>query len=271
MPKDFSKIDKCFDYLQAQAGREVTFQELLEYTSWTEGNLETNISKRIREFLIDKYARGVPKRERKYLINRNILNVNREDFYNLFRQKNRIFTYYDYTKYDTVRIYDFYLPLTNENLLRQNLDELFFKDTLHRRLQAINIDELTPIYEKQVGESEADYFKRLTALASDLFWGYSISHVAGRFRTNETILTKEEAARKTGKTYLVDETTAVVRFIFPYEENRVRHHEKLDKLFQVLFVKAITEATPNEDQIWLLESYGSTILHKYVKTTSNSP
>lgn len=89
--------------------------------------------------------------------------------------------------------------------------------------------------------------------------------MAGRFRTGDKILTKREAAEKPGKAYLVDETTAVVKFIFPHEENKEEYHEKLDQLFQLLFVKAITEATPNEDQIWLLESLGSTTLHKYIR------
>lgn len=265
MPNSFVKIDKCFGYLQTHVGNEITFQELLEFTSWTENNLETNISKRIREFLVDTYVRGVPIRERTYKVNRSILNVNKDDFYNLFRQKNRIFSNYNYVKHDKVRIYDFYLPLTNENLLRQNLDELFFKDTLNRRLKAINIDELLPIYQKENDETDNQYYERLTNQASDLFWGYSISHVAGRYRTGDSILTKKEAAEKTGKAYLVDETTAVVKFIFPHDDGKAEYHEKLDRLFRILFVKAITEATPDEDEIWLLESIGNTTLNKYVK------
>ena len=226
---------------------------------------QTNISKRIREFLVDKYQRGIPVKERTYYVNRNILNVSIETFHNSFRQKNRIFSNYNYKKHEKVRIYDFYLPLTNENLLRQNLDELFFKDTLKKRLQAINLEELIPIYTKENDETENEYYDRLTDQASNLFWGYSISHVAGRFRTGDPILTKIEAAKKSGKAYLVDETTAVVKFIFPHDDNKKVHHEKLDRLFQLLFVKAITEATPNEDEIWLLESLGSTTLHRYIK------
>jgi hypothetical protein len=266
MAKNFLQIDKCFDYLQTNAGKTITFQELLEFTGWTEENLSTNISKRIREFLIDNHERGVPLRERKYYVNRNILNVSKENFHNSFRQKNWIFSNYDHKIHKMVRIYDFYLPLTNENLLRQNLDELFYRDTLKKRLSAINLDELKPIYNFEENESETAYYDRLTNQASDLFWGYSISHVSGRFRTGDKILSKKEAAEKPGKAYLVDETTAVVRFIFPHDEKNPKgYHEKLDSLFQILFVKAITEATPDEDEIWLLESLGSTTLHRYEK------
>jgi hypothetical protein len=266
MGQSFIKIDKCFDYLCVNAGKEITFDALRQYTSWTVENLDTNISKRIREFLIDTYPRGIAINNRTYKVNRNILNVEKEDFYDLFRQKNQIFSRYAHAKHERVRIYDFYLPLTNENLLRQNLDELFYKDTLHRRLKAINIDELLPIYLKDINESEDQYFERLANQASDLFWGYSISHVSGRYRTSP-ILTKIEAAQKEGKSYLIDETTAVVKFIFPHEDAKEEYHEKLEKLFQVLFVKAITESTPDEDEIWLLENVGSTILHKYKKVS----
>jgi hypothetical protein len=149
--------------------------------------------------------------------------------------------------------------------LRQNLDELFYKDTLNKRLKAINLEELKPIYTKEDNETDNEYYDRLTDQASNLFWGYSISHVSGRFRTGNSILTKIDAAKKLGKAYLIDETTAVVRFIFPHDDNKKEFHEKLDSLFQLLFVKAITEATPNEDEIWLLESMGSTKLHRYIK------
>jgi hypothetical protein len=47
MSQSFLKIDKCFDYLTINAGKEITFEELRKYTSWTIENLETNISKRI--------------------------------------------------------------------------------------------------------------------------------------------------------------------------------------------------------------------------------
>jgi hypothetical protein len=265
MPKNFQQIDRCYRYLQAQAGQIITFGELRRITAWSEENLKTNISKRIREFLVDKYERGVPPPERKYYVNRNILNVALEDFHDLFRQKNWVFSRYDHKEHDEVRIYDFYLPLTNENLLRQNLDELFYEDTLNKRLRAIDLSELIPIYPRNDDETDPAYYRRLTTEASDLFWGYSISHVGGRFRTGNKILTKQQAAAKEGKAYLVDETTAVVRFVFPHEDGKAEYHQRLDQLFRLLFVKAITESTPDEDEIWLLESFGSTTLHRYVK------
>jgi len=265
MPRNFRKIDKCYEYLQAQAGNEIIFRELLNYTGWSQKNLSTNISKRIREFLVDKFEPGTLMVDRKYYVDRNIKLILLADFRDLFRQKNQIFSKYNHVIHDLVKIYDFYLPLRNENLLRQNLDNLFYEDTLIERLEATNLDDLTPIYEFEDGESIPDYYKRVAREASDLFWGYSVSHVGGRFRTGDGVLTKAEAAKKKGKAYLVDETTAIVRFIFPYEEDRQEYHRKLDQLFLVLFVKAITESTPDEDEIWLLENIGSTKLHRYIK------
>lgn len=151
--------------------------------------------------------------------------------------------------------------------MRKNLDELFYRDTLYRLISTINTDDLTHIYGKEENETDDQYYERLTNQASNLFWGYSISHVSGRYRTGDEILTKIEAAKKIGKAYLVDETTAIVRFIFPYEDGQEEYHSNLDQLFHVLFVKVIIEAIRDEDEIWLLESMGNTVLHKYVKTS----
>ena len=265
MARIASQIVKSYDYLQTHAGKIITFRSFLAFTGWAESTLNIYITKKFKEFLDDRSAPGTQPMDREFYVDRSILNVGRDRYYDSFRQKNWIFSKFNHTKYQTVKIYDFFLPLTNENLLRQNLDELFYRDTLNKRLQSINLTDLLPIYPLGKKESEQDYFERLTAQASDLFWGYSISHVGGRFRTGNEFLSRIDAAEKTGKAYLVDETTAVVRFVFPYEDNEIEHHEKLDSLFRLLFVKAITEATPDEDEIWLLESIGSTVLHRYKK------
>lgn len=263
--KSFTKIDKCFDFLYSNVGSEITFTDLTRFTGWSEGNLKTNISKRIWEFLEDRGPQSTSTSAHKYYVKRNILNVDKDKFRDLFRQKNQVFSYYKLEKFPEVKIFDFFLPLTNENLLHQNLDELFFKDTLNRRLKAIELDELSPIFPQNADEDLEKYFDRLTDLASDLFWGYSISHVSGRYRTRTDILTRQEAAKLQGKGYLVDETTAIVRFIFPHEDGKLEHYDKLDDLFKILFVKAITESTPDEDEVWLLESFENTTLNKYTR------
>lgn len=108
MEKKFLQIQKCFEYLQLKAGAEITFQELRGITGWTEENLTTNNSKRIREFLTNNYSRGTPIEQRTYQINRNILNISEEVFYDLFRQKKNIFSHYDHKKHRSVKTYDFF-------------------------------------------------------------------------------------------------------------------------------------------------------------------
>lgn len=80
-----------------------------------------------------------------------------------------------------------------------------------------------------------------------------------------------------GRHYLIDETTAIVKFIFPlgqaYESEDVNYNleifdrKKVDDensddkeiskvrfLFKNLFVKAILELVNGEDEIWMIES-----------------
>ncbi len=259
------QIVKSYDYLRSHAGKTITFGSFQAFTGWAKSTLDIYLSKKFKEFLVEVSPPGTPQNNREFYVNRSILRVGADRYYDSFRQKNWVYSKFKETEYQTVKIYDFFLPLTNENLLRQNLDELFYRDTLYKRFEAINLTDLEPIYPMNTEESGSDYFDRLTLLASDLFWGYSISHVSGRFRTENTFLSRTDAAKVEGKSYLIDETTAIVRFIFPYEDGKHDHHDKLDRLFILLFVKAITEATPDEDEILLLESFGNNVLHKYSK------
>jgi len=130
------------------------------------------------------------------------------------------------------------------------------------------------------GEAEGDYLDRIADFAGEKFGGYSISHVSGRFRAAD-LMTKEEAAKheKTGDHYIVDETTAVVRFVLPHDATAYRENDpnltlsndaiederaKTDWLFHHLFVDAVTHATTNQDQIWLLETGKNHRLFRYV-------
>jgi hypothetical protein len=126
-----------------------------------------------------------------------------------------------------------------------------------------------------------DEFVRLVVRqASQIAGGYSISHASGRFRAG-ALLSRSEAGRvlvDDGR-YLVDETTAVVRFIVPLEtgsaELKVGFEEAQASLFSVgvvdvdaleaelrtvrmlffqLFVEAVVRTIEGEDEIWLVES-----------------
>jgi len=108
-----------------------------------------------------------------------------------------------------------------------------------------------------------------------LLGGYSIGHVHGRFRAGG-LRTHVEAAKvvvERGR-YLVDETTAVVRFILPLQGSRREHGGKFDvtkemfaidtsyaeeidvarRLFISFFVESVILDIYGEDEIWFLES-----------------
>ena len=159
-----------------------------------------------------------------------------------------------------VLIYDFLMPLTNEAHLRTTLDALFFRDTLIARLKTLPLHELEGVFSREPHQQDGNYFDHILSFIQDRFVGYSISHVDGRFRSDD-LLTQDQVAefQKQGGRYLADETTAVTRFIFPYEDD-----DKLRKvryLFGALFVRSIIQLVNGEEQIWMLESGSQSRVH----------
>jgi len=158
-----------------------------------------------------------------------------------------------------VLIYDFLMPLTNEGPLRITLDTLFFKDTLESKLRTISDAELLAHFPRPTGQTKEEYFRVILNFIENHFVGYSISHVDGRFRAG-SVLTQDEVAKfqRDGDRYLIDETTAVVRFIFPYTDDEF---ERIRFLFQSLFVKSIIQLVSGEEQIWMLEDGPKRCVH----------
>jgi hypothetical protein len=134
-------------------------------------------------------------------------------------QVRRVSSDYSVLHHDAVMMFDFFMPLTNESHLRNALDALFYKDTIIARLKALDTPALLQRFSIQAGETEDSYYNRLCEWIAKHFVGYSISNVAGRFRMQD-VMTMMEAAgfEEGGGRYLADETTAVVRFIFPCGE-----------------------------------------------------
>ena len=132
--------------------------------------------------------------------------------------------------FNHVVTYEFLLPLTKEDKLRAALDELFYRDTLEQRTREIAASpasaEAVPLGE---GETDDAYVSHVVGLIAGLIGGYSVSHVSGRFRAG-AIASREDAARMLveRKRYLVDETTAVVRFIIPCGSSRQVHGDAFD-------------------------------------------
>jgi len=159
-----------------------------------------------------------------------------------------------------VLIYDFLMPLTNEGPLRITLDTLFFKETLVSKLKTIPPADLSKVFPCPGGQSKDQHLQAILGFIEDHFLGYSISHVDGRFRSG-SVLTYDEVAQfqRDGERYLIDETTAVTRFIFPYRTPD--ELEKIRFLFQALFVRSIIQLVNGEEQIWMLESGPERTVH----------
>jgi len=152
-----------------------------------------------------------------------------------------------------VLIYDFLMPLTNEGPLRITLDALFYKDTLVSKLKTIPDAELLSEFPRTAGQSHDEHFQLILGFIESHFVGYSITHVDGRFRAGN-VLTQDEVAKfqRDGERYLIDETTAVARFIFPYSSPE--ELKQIRFLFRSLFVRSIIQLINGEEQIWMLEN-----------------
>ena len=192
-----------------------------------------------------------------------------------------------YSKYATRRLYqevityEFLLPLTKERELKQALDDLFYSDTLERLIRERGLDAFTPQFPELGEAGEHDGMEMIVQFVADHFGGYSVSHVSGRFRA-EKILTRVEAGEVLAQTgrYLVDETTAIVRFIVPLQKSKNEYRSGQDFLgaavvenragergqgvaielaqvrrtFFLLFAEAVVRTVKGEDEVWLLES-----------------
>jgi hypothetical protein len=155
--------------------------------------------------------------------------------------------------FDEVIVYEFFMPLTNEPQLRSALDALFYKDTIVAKLRAIGVPRLQQHFAVRDNEDPEAYLERLCAWIDDHFVGYSIYHVDGRFRGHRLVAQEDVAGiSKQGERYLLDETTAVTRFIFPCDDNA---EAELVRFFvDTLFAERIVELTKAEDEIWMVES-----------------
>jgi hypothetical protein len=180
---------------------------------------------------------------------------------------------YKHIEFNNVVIFEFYMPLRNEEFLRETLDALFFKDAVVLRLKAIKDQEILNSFPREPDESTENYIERICRFVSDKFGGYSIVHVSGRFRADSL---KPRAEVFGGNAiapnrYIVDETTAVVRFIIPCNENSPQNPlgpeiaeteaNVIRVFFKRLFVESILEVVNAEDEIWLLESGMRSRLH----------
>jgi hypothetical protein len=245
-------------------GYAFTKDDFGEATGWKDRTLDTYWSKQFKRFMVEK-ADGqfnVAESFRPYLA------------WSKFQQhvtqvRNPGAADYKKSEYEKVLIFEFFMPLTNESALKTTLDALFYRDVIIPKLRVNDGVDLRAAFPATEGEEEQVYFERICDWLNDYFVGYSMYQVAGRFRM-EPLGTQDRAAylQKNGRPYLADETTAVVRFIFPCEtEDEV---ELIRFFFEALFIKSITQLVNAEAEIWMVESGSRSRVHVWRVERDNS-
>lgn len=260
----------AFDFLRDKFRTQEAFTkgDLQQKTKLAWKSITTYWSKQFEPFVrpVPPILKGVAQKDQKFRVTRAFLPFGTwTKFRRHVSQKRRLTFEYEHTKYDTVLLFDFFLPLTNETVLRMSLDSLFYKDTIHKQLLAIGIATLRMHFKGTEGADDNAFLQELTEWIGERFGGYSISHVSGRFKARAdkgepSALTMQEATmlqERAGR-YLIDETTAITRFIFPCENRE--EAETIRWFFFELFVESVIEVS-GEAEVWMIESGLESRLH----------
>lgn len=240
--------------------------DLWKDTTWSKNSQDTYRSKQLSQFIKEE-SKGVYKVGRRFASYLNWDKFQRE----IVTQNRDSNTVSKKETFTAVLNFEFFMPLAHEVLLRKLLDNLFFSDSLQLLLATLDKAELEKKFPARANEEKDAYWQRLMSWLADKFGGYSISHVSGRFRA-QSLMSREDAAKKMVEgddPYLIDETTAVVRFIVPCgtgsgedeidpferpSETVVEEAKTIRWFFGELFVQSMLEAVQGEKQIWMLES-----------------
>jgi hypothetical protein len=262
----------AFDFLREKFRSQESFTkiELQQKTSWDWKSVSTYWSKQFEPFVkpVSPILKGSARKDQKYRVTRAFLPFGTwTKFRRHVSQKRRLTFEYDHSTYETVLLFDFFLPLTNETVLRMSLDSLFYKDTIQKQLLAIGIQTLRQQFKTAKDLNDDEFLQELATWIGDRFGGYSISHVSGRFKARPdkgepAILTMQEATalqERAGR-YLIDETTAITRFIFPCRDKE--EAETVRWFFFQLFVESVIEVS-GEAEVWMIESGLQTRLHTW--------
>lgn len=251
--------------LRAADGATFTAADLEQVAGWKPGSFSTYKTKHLRDYISGKGRLKVSPRFQR---------LTEAEYAEIVGQSRTLVARFQHVVVHAAVRYEFLLPLTNERRLREALDELFYREPLELRAREIGREELSKNVPAKHEESDEAYFSRVVDKVGSLLGGYSIGHVDGRFRASP-LLTYHEAARVLADRgrYLVDETTAVVRFILPIPESRQVHGSTFDvsatpplavdlathvdvarRLFIAFFVESVILGIHGEDEIWFLES-----------------
>jgi len=258
---------RFYNFLRKRAETQDSFtiEDIMKATAWAQSTARTYVAKQVKD-LIKRTDTGLR-------VRRELLRISMADFLALVTQKERILPKYERTLYENLVTYEFLLPLTKEDTLRRTLDELFYRDTLEQRLHQIEPKTLEEALMRLESEGDDDYISRVAEVVSHLFNGYSITHVNGRFLA-APLASRNEVI---GQRYIIDETTAIVRFIIPCRCSELTRGEVFEATYQAeinedelgreiatirilflnTFVEAVVQDVLEEDEIWVLETAAS--------------
>jgi hypothetical protein len=280
---------KAFKFFVEHFKSQQTFKsrELEEETTWTKSSFNTYWPKQFKQFVL-------PAGGGLFRISEAFRPFARwEAFQQHVTQVRRVSSDYTLLAHDSVLVFEFFMPLTNETHLRIALDALFFADTILARLKALDWKKLTGHFQEIAGESKDAYYNRLCRWLAKHFQGYSITNVSGRFRAQDLMTIKHAAQiEEDGDRYLIDETTAIVRFIFPcgmpvkrppgtaadFEDPESDPKDKSGEdeakeirwFFNALFVQSIIQVVNGEAEIWMVESGLRNRLHIWRVESDNN-
>jgi hypothetical protein len=265
--KRYDRLHDAYTFLMEHSANGLAFTrtEMAAATSWAPSTVRTYANKQWSTFLTPKSGG--------YIVNAEFARLSETDFQELCSQKRAAFSKYTRVRYSEVVSYEFLLPLSKERELRRALDDLFYEDGLRQRLREITLPLAASWIPRLIGESDEAFTARAAGTIGDLFGGYSISHVDGRFRIGN--LTDRIGAAQlliSHGRYLIDETTASVRFIIPVLSSLEAMEsftglpseftpsliapleiQRIHDLFFALFVETVVSTVHEEEEIWLIE------------------
>ena len=282
-----SLIERAFEFLSDHYQSQQTFtkNEFQACCGWDDDTFELVFDQSLNLLLIHSDSDLFQVSE----VFRRYASIKR--FRDFFWKKSPDYLDYSGIFYDNVIVFEFFMPLRNEAVLKSTLDALFFKDTIMNRLNAIPIETLNVEFPILPDETSDAYFQRICEWVSLKFTGYSIGQYNGRFKGGQ-LKSFIEAAQleQRASAYIEDETTAIVKFIFPCGIPQIKvNYATLDNpisledqisendpnatesvqtdarlirfFFTLLFVKSILQVVSGEHSIWMLESGLRTRLH----------
>jgi hypothetical protein len=273
-----NNIKMAFDFLieHAQERKPFSVEQFSTETEWSIPKTRERIINRLSDLIYQEGERFFAKPE--------ILRVRLDDFKELLDQKKRLFSDYVLEVSSSILIYEFFMPLSREDRLREALDNLFYRDTIEQRIQEIGISRIRAGLKLSPDYSEDKIQGMVFDFIESTIGGYSIYLVNGRYRA-DVLASREEAVSRpfASGPYIVEETTAIVRFILPvetdagkFEHGKIlepasavsgtqKRAELLSWLFLNFFAEALIRVVQKEDEIWLLESGMRSAFYRWIR------